>query len=473
MTRPSNFVSGRSAKKRKEFQELLEDSKQDKFDVLLVDHTSRFGRNQAECIQYKQELRNLSKIVVFVSQGIISGSDRDFLSERINETLDEQYSRNLSRYVSAGMAEKAKKGLANGAAPLGYKSEFSENPRRERKAVDPATMPTLLALLKDYASSGYSFKEVADRLNAQGLRMRTGRLFSGYSIRDVLDNRFYEGKVVYHKDLSDEMVINGSHVVPDEVKELWLKCQDIKKERVTKVGYPRGENHDFPFSLVLKCQLCGSPYHGEAVHYRGRTVLRLTHERRMQGRDCKTWPRSRSVESLNQEFGERVLKHLHLDDGWKTMVAAALKGEKEVKNHDAQRDKLHQAIQNLRKQHLWGDISDADYRHDKMMLDRQLKTISPANPGKTLPNLERAAQLINDLPSLWAHSGVADKQREELVQEIFTKITIDGKNLAQIEPKPSYAPLFAAVLAQQNVGYHDLKSISSPPETLMTRLEFI
>jgi hypothetical protein len=167
----------------------------------------------------------------------------------------------------------------------------------------------------------------------------------------------------------------------------------------------------------------------------------------MQSRDCKTWPRARSVESLNQEFGERVLKHSHLYDGWKTVVATALKGEKEIENNYAQRDKLHQVIQNLRKQHLRGDISDIDYRHNKMTLERQLKTISPANPGKTLPNLERAAQLINDLPSLWSHSGVTDKQREELVQEIFTKITIDGKNLAQIEPKPSYAPLFAAVLA--------------------------
>ena len=61
-----------------------------------VDHTSRFGRNQAECIRYKEELRRLGKTVVFVSQGIVSGSDRDFLAERINETLDEQYSRNLS-----------------------------------------------------------------------------------------------------------------------------------------------------------------------------------------------------------------------------------------------------------------------------------------------------------------------------------------------------------------------------------------
>ena len=96
----TEFVSGRSVQKRKEFQQIIEDASLDQFDVLLVDHTSRFGRNQAECIIYKERLQQLEKVVVFVSQGIISGSDRDFLSERINETLDEQYSRNLSRYAT-------------------------------------------------------------------------------------------------------------------------------------------------------------------------------------------------------------------------------------------------------------------------------------------------------------------------------------------------------------------------------------
>jgi len=86
----TEFVSGRYAKNRKEFQQLLEDAELDRFDVLLVDHTSRFGRNQAECIRYKEDLQRLDKVIVFVSQGIISGTDRDFLNERINETLDEQ-----------------------------------------------------------------------------------------------------------------------------------------------------------------------------------------------------------------------------------------------------------------------------------------------------------------------------------------------------------------------------------------------
>ena len=142
------FVSGRSASKRSVFAQLIEDARLDLYDVLLVDHTSRFGRNQEECIKYKSILRELGKVVVFVSQGIISGSDRDFLNERINETLDEVYSRNLSRYISAGLFEKASQGLVNGKPPLGYKSEKLDNGRRESKVPDPKTLPALFELLE-------------------------------------------------------------------------------------------------------------------------------------------------------------------------------------------------------------------------------------------------------------------------------------------------------------------------------------
>jgi DNA invertase Pin-like site-specific DNA recombinase len=78
--------------KRQKFHEFLDDAELDTYDVLLVDHTSRFGRNQAECIHYKDQLHHLDKVIIFVSQGIISGRDQDFLTERMNETLDEQYS---------------------------------------------------------------------------------------------------------------------------------------------------------------------------------------------------------------------------------------------------------------------------------------------------------------------------------------------------------------------------------------------
>ncbi|MFC1945470.1 recombinase family protein [Chloroflexota bacterium] len=458
----TEFVSGRSVKKRHEFRRILEDARSGLFDVLLVDHTSRFGRNQEDCIKYKNKLQNLGIIIVFVSQSIISNRDIDFINERINETLDEQYSRTLSRYVYEGLERKAAAGLHIGPAPLGYMSKL-ESGMPERKVPDPATMPALLMLLREYSSGNYSYSDVADHLNAKGFRFRKGKLFEPYIMRDILANRFYEGKVVYHKGLPDEEVFVGKHEVPSEVRDLWLRCQTIKKERTfTTMGHPRGENHDYPFSRVLKCHRCGNPYHGEASYYSNRTNLRMIHERNCGGKHCDTRPRSHSVESLCDQFGGRVLANFHLDDNWKTLATAALQTDPEPKDVQVQRDRLTQALKNLRKQHLWGDISDNDYRRERTALERELKIATPHPTPAHLPNLERAAQLLNDLPALWSHKGVTNKQRESLVQEVFTKITINGKMLVSIEPKPAYAPLFASIFIQDSIGYCEMDSTPSP-----------
>ncbi|MEE8157928.1 MAG: recombinase family protein [Dehalococcoidia bacterium] len=90
----TDFITGRSTLKRSAFHDAIKDAESDRYDVLLVYHTSRFARNRADAIRYKTRLQNLAKVVVFVSQGIISGNDDDFLTEGISEVLDEHYSRN-------------------------------------------------------------------------------------------------------------------------------------------------------------------------------------------------------------------------------------------------------------------------------------------------------------------------------------------------------------------------------------------
>jgi len=462
----TDFVSGRSASNRLEFQRLLEDAQLDRFDALLVDHTSRFGRNQAECIRFKEELRRLDKVIVFVSQGIISGTDRDFLSERINETLDEQYSRNLSRYVISGMAEKAAHGYANGLPPLGYISEILSGRKGERKVPDPETVPILTALLRDYASGEFSFRDVADRLNAKGFRTRYGNVFTGHTVKDVLSNRFYEGKVVFHSGQVDEEVQDGLHPVPLEVKTLWLRCQETKRERsIATAGRPRGPKRHFPFSRVLSCQRCEHPYHGEAVKRGEETELRITHERRGPGRECDAWPRSGSVSSLVAQFAERVISHMHLTGEWKAAVQNVLRQERSTEGDERQSESIKRALENLRKQHLWGDLVDDEYRRERAALERQLRSIHPPLRSPQLPNLERAAQLLTDLPGLWLHPGVSHEQRENLVREVFKGITIDGTRFMTIKPRPVYVPLFATMLLESNVDYCGREPPPSPPET--------
>ena len=39
-----------------------------------------------------------------------------------------------------------------------------------------------------------------------------------------------------------------------------------------------------------------------------------------------------------------------------------------------------------------------------------------------------------------------------MVNQVFQRITIDGKDFVDIEPKPEYAPLFATMVTAQKVG---------------------
>jgi hypothetical protein len=197
------------------------------------------------------------------------------------------------------------------------------------------------------------------------------------------------------------------------------------------------------------------------VYYKERTNLRLTLERRSTGKQCQVLPRSRSVESLSQEFAERVLTYITLDEDWKTRIMEALVDDGGItgaKAYKVQVERMSKALENLRKQHLWGDISDMDYRKERADLERQINAIAPNSTPVEMPSLERAVQLLKDLPALWQHPGVTNKQRESLVQNVFSKICLDGGTLVAIEPKPAYAPLFADILLQNSVGYCDLKS---------------
>ena len=124
--------------------------------------------------------------------------------------------------------------------------------------------------------------------------------------------------------------------------------------------------------------------------------------------------------------------------------------------------KFRSALDNLRKQHLWGDVPDEEYRLERAALERRLKLIDKPPKPREIPNLERAAQLLKNLSGLWDHPGVTDDQWEALLEEVFQRVTIDGKTLTSIEPKLVYQPLFACILTSQESGYREFKSPPSP-----------
>ena len=266
----------------------------------------------------------------------------------------------------------------------------------------------------------------------------------------MLGNRFDEGGVVYHEGKDDELVTDGIHEVTQEVNDLWAKCQEIKRSRRdTMAGYPRGPGHHFPFSRVLTCHRCGSPYQGELHRDGEQLTLRLSHERRGPGKHCKSRPRSRSVDALLDRMGDRVMPHLTLGATWKNRIIAVLRPDEPPQEDRGQGERLRRELENLRKQYQWGDLSDDECRRELEIRLGQLKVHTTTVKPTHLPNLERAANFLEDFPALWLHPGVTNEEREALVREVFWRITIDGKDFVDIEPKPEYAPPFSTMVTRQ------------------------
>ena len=117
------------------------------------------------------------------------------------------------------------------------------------------------------------------RLNGEGHRTSSGKPFTESSISTVLNNRFYDGKAVYHRGQTDEVVRDGLHHVPGEVKELWQRCQDVRIERSIpgRHSAPEWEQRVYPLTGVLVCDGCGQPFHGITSGSRGRQSSRMTH----------------------------------------------------------------------------------------------------------------------------------------------------------------------------------------------------
>jgi DNA invertase Pin-like site-specific DNA recombinase len=63
-------LSGISTKKRKHFNEMITDAKEDRFDLIITKEISRFARNTLDSLQYTRELLSLGVGVFFQNDNI-------------------------------------------------------------------------------------------------------------------------------------------------------------------------------------------------------------------------------------------------------------------------------------------------------------------------------------------------------------------------------------------------------------------
>lgn len=254
---PLVFREAKSAKTpgRPEFARLMALIQKGEVDTVICWKADRLARNAADAgaVLFALETTQLRQII---------SSDRTYTDEADSEFmlsielgLSAKYSKDLSKNVRRGIAEKLRRGEWSWRAPLGYKN-VRETADRSVIALD-GPMAARIRQLFDLAATGnYSLNDLAAIVRDEWkLDIRRGpkaaknaRGISIATVHFILTNPFYYGLMVVKGE-----VHRGSHQ-PLVTKEQFDRVQRILTSRRTRAERP--QRYTFSFTGVMRCGKC-------------------------------------------------------------------------------------------------------------------------------------------------------------------------------------------------------------------------
>ena len=246
---------------RPDFQRMIKDSANGSFDTVIVWKLDRFARNRYDSALYKSFLRK-NGVKVISATVVIADTAEGILLESLLEGLAEYYSADLAEKVIRGLTENALKCKFNGGTlPLGYTIDSEQHFQ-----IDPLTAPAVLEAFKRYAE-GISMTEIAEEMNAKGLRSVFGGRIGVDMVTRMLKNRRYIGEYKY-RDIVHPHGIPA--IIPQELFD------SVQRRMATNKKAPAKHKAEDEYLLTtkLRCGKCDRFMVGESGKSKNSTVYR-------------------------------------------------------------------------------------------------------------------------------------------------------------------------------------------------------
>lgn len=230
-------ISGRSAQKRPEFLNMLEDSNQKSFDMLLVKDISRFARNTVDFLNGIRKLKQNGVEVRFLSSNQTVLGESEFVLT-LFAALAQEESCNLSKKIIFGKYQGAKQGRPASTVygynhTKGYKFEINSD---EAKVVKE--------IFDMYCYREMGIRKIANVLNEKGIATKYGKTWHFKTVRRILSNPIYTGRIVNNKSSTSDFLSGKRSDIPEEkwivnVNESFRIISDMQYEKAQKILYSK------------------------------------------------------------------------------------------------------------------------------------------------------------------------------------------------------------------------------------------
>jgi site-specific DNA recombinase len=249
-----NDVSATKAKRRPEYELLLEAIEARTIDALVVYDVDRLTRTPAELERFIDLADRHHTALASVGGEVDLATPQGRLTARIKGSVARHEVEQMSRRLKRKFAENAKEGKAHGVTPFGYRRErVNDEKGRDvgyREVLDGAEAEAIREL---YAMviAGHTLRSLAKHLNDRGFRTGRGNPFQGNVVGTMLRRPRYAG----HRTHAKQIISKGDWepVVSQDTYDQALAVLSNPGRRITHGLEPK-----HLLSGIALCGRCGS-----------------------------------------------------------------------------------------------------------------------------------------------------------------------------------------------------------------------
>ena len=465
---------------RPSFKKMLSDIDEGKINLVIVKDLSRFGRNYVEAGMYVQRFTDSNIRFIAADDNYDSLVNSDDLLFPIKNVVNEMYARDVSKKTKAAKKAKAREGQFIGSkAPFGYKIDPND---RHHLIVDEPAAQVVKRIFR-LASEGVGYNKMAKIFREEKVltpiayfNLNNPDYFkSDYwrkefdwhvtSIRAILNNEVYLGKLVYGKQRNKSMkskekvrnpkedwiVVENCHE-PIITQELWDTVHKIlnAKHRPAKAGEVQ------MFAGLLYCSDCGhcltysqkqrkdGSYHGAYSCW-----MYKTHGKEYCASHYITFDtiyelvlidiqRNLFQYRKNTDKFKSILSRKYQSDSQKQAEQITLEYEQKQKRCE----ELDKIISRLYEDNVLGRIGDERYESMSQSYELEQVEIKKALPilKSKIDELKRQSDCADNFINVIKKYTIIDKLDAAILNELIDKIVVhhkeqaeDGRTFQQIE----------------------------------------
>ena len=408
-------------RKRPEFNRLIADAAEKKFDIVLCKSQSRFTRELELVEKYIHGLfPRLGIRFVSLADSADTDNTGNRRARQINGLVNEWFLEELSDNIRAVLTSRREQGYHIGSfAPYGYRKDSE---RKGHLVIDPEAAVIVREIFTLF-SQGCGKQAIARILNERGVpnpteykrlhgmvrnkHAQTGTLWSYFTVTNILTNEVYIGNMVQGKSGVASYKIREKVVYPQErwivVKgthepiigqELWDQVQALICQKAT----PSCKQPEGKFARKVRCIYCGSRMHAvKNGNKRGFQCNRhaLSHEA-CAGAYISLPKLERIVAAQLHILSAQLLDEDVLEQGidpFPDLAAQKARLETEISTLWQKVEKNHTVMRRIYMDKVKGSISESDYLDRIVQLSDEKAAIEKEITGRT----EQIAQIDKNL----------------------------------------------------------------------------